>query len=67
MFFNILIDKSSVKLSFVNLFCFLFLGEYLIREWRPDLIEKVLAELHPNNLRKLQLHFLICHCKKLGY
>jgi hypothetical protein len=29
-----------------------FLGEYLISEWRPDLILKVLSDLHPNNLRQ---------------
>ena len=26
-------------------------GDYLISEWRPDLITRILADLHPNNLR----------------
>ena len=26
-------------------------GDYLISEWKPDLINRILADLHPNNLR----------------
>jgi len=26
-------------------------GDYIISEWKPDLINRILADLHPNNLR----------------
>ena len=40
--------ESSLPVSY-----FLLSGEYLISEWRPDLIEKVLSQLNPNNLREV--------------
>jgi len=46
-FFVFFLSIRTVYITFHNL-----LGEYLISEWRPDLILKILSDLHPNNLRQ---------------